>query len=106
MRLANGHALTYAFDRKYRQAGEECQKEGVKFLPLPVETLGGWHKNALKVITKLAHQLARHTGSIESETVSHLYQSLSVSILLMKGNAALILSRDYPPQIVDGVVDS
>ena len=106
MRLANGHALTYAFDRKYRQAGEECQKEGVKFLPLPVETLGGWHKNALKVITKLAHQLARHTGSIESETVSHLYQSLSVSILLMKGNAALILSLYCPPEIVDGVVDS
>ena len=35
-----GHALSHAYDRKFKQVGEECQQQGVKFLRLPVETLG------------------------------------------------------------------
>ena len=101
-----GHALDHAYDRKFRQAGEDCRAEGIIFQPLPVETLGGWHEKCLPVISKLGKQLARHTGADESEVVSHLYQRLS--ILLMKGNAALLLSRtpDFPPDFIDGVVGS
>ena len=98
-----GHALQYAYDRKVRQVGEDCLQGGVKFFPLPVETLGGWHQQAIKVISRLALQLARHSGSLESEVTSHLYERLG-----MKGNAALLLSRslDFPSQELDGVVDS
>ena len=81
-------------------------QEGVKFFPLPVETLGGWHQQSIQVVSRLALQLARHTGSLESEVTSHLFERMG--ILLMKGNAALILSRslDFPSQELDGVVDS
>ena len=55
---------------------------------------------------KLAEQLVRHTGRFESEAVGHLFGRLGV--LLMKSNAALLLSRspDSCPEEVDGVVDS
>ena len=67
-----------------------------------METLGGWHPTAIKVLTKLGRQLARHTGRQDSEVLQHLFQRLSV--LLMRGNAALILSRalDIAPQTIDG----
>ena len=101
-----GHALKHAYERKFRQVGQECEAQGLKFCPLPVETLGGWHPKAITLLSKLAHQLARQTGGDESLTTSHLYQRLG--ILLTKGNTALILSRslDFSPQEIDGVVDS
>ena len=39
-----GHTLKHAFERKMRQSGDDCLQEGIKFFPLPVETLGGWHQ--------------------------------------------------------------
>ena len=66
-----------------------------------METLGGWHLESEKTIPKLAHHLASHTGATREETSRHIFQRLS--ILLTKGNAALILSRS--PDTVEAVVD-
>ena len=78
-----GQALQYAYDRKGRQVGDDCLQEGVKFFPLPVETLGGWNQKAIKVVSRQAPQLARHSGNLESEVTSHMYERLS--ILFMEG---------------------
>ena len=82
--------------------GAACQREGIVFLPLPVETLGGWHETAVQQIKKLAAALSRQTGEEESVATSHLYQKLSVH--LMKGNSALLLNRvpNFPENHVDG----
>ena len=74
----------------------------MEFVALLVKTLGAWHPNDLKVLSKLGRKLARHTGREDSEVLQHLFQRLS--ILLMRGNAALILSRalDLAPPIIDG----
>ena len=40
-------------EAKYWQA---CANEGIEFLPMVVETLGGWHPEASEVVTKLAQQ--------------------------------------------------
>ena len=90
-----GSALTHAWDRKIRQSWDACNQEGIEFAPLPVESLGGWHSKAIKVLVKLGRQLARHTGKEDSEVLKHMFEKLGV--LLMRGNAALILSRspDY-----------
>ena len=84
--------------------GEDRENQGITFCPLPVETLGGWHPKATQVIIKLAKQLARHTGGLESEAVGHLFGRLGV--LLMKSNAALPLSRspNSCPKEVDGLL--
>ena len=44
--------------------------EAITFLPLAVDTFGGWHKVCLKTITRLGtrRQLARNLGKDEDET--------------------------------------
>ena len=82
------------------------KREGINFLPLPFETFGGLHSQTIRVISKIGRALAGHTGRLESEVVSHLFQRLG--ILLMKGDSALILSRSphQPPSLLDGDLDT
>ena len=49
------------------------------FIPMPVETLGGWHEKAVLQIKKLVAALARHAGQELSEITRHLYQRLDGS---------------------------
>ena len=97
-----GHTLSEAFSRKCRQTLEACEREGIVFIPLPVETLGGWHDRAVEQIKKLGRAVARSSGREEDEAIRHLFQRLGV--LLAKGNAALLLNRvpSFPQPEVDG----
>ena len=70
---------------------EACEREGITFIPLPVETLGGWQKKAVEQLRKLAKAQAGSTGEEEEESIRHLFQRLGV--LLVKGNAALSSSH-------------
>ena len=87
-----GHALKVAHQRKLDKSWQPCHDQGIVFLPLAVESLGGWHKAAIAEIKKLGSALALHTGEDESITVSHLFQQLSIA--LMKGNASLLNNRN------------
>ena len=74
------------------------------FVPMPWETLGGWHEETVEQIKKLASAQARQTGEDRGDTIRHLYQKLSV--LLTRGNAALLLNRQPAPPSpdIDGVM--
>ena len=97
-----GYTLVEAFNNKCRDYLEACEREGLSFIPLPVETLGGWHKSAVDQLRKLAKAQARTTGKEEDKSIRHLFQRLGV--LLVKGNAALILNRipSFPLPEQDG----
>ena len=87
-----GYALRFAWERKMRSAFEACDAQHISFIPLPVETLGGWHPVAERQIARIGRELARSTAGTDQKTsTNHLFQRLSLS--LQKGNAALILSR-------------
>ena len=75
---------------------------GMVFIPMVVETLGGWQESAVVQLKKLGAALARQTGEEESEKIRHLYQRLA--ILLVKGNASLFLNRlpTHPSPMIDG----
>ena len=98
-----GHTLTEAYNRKCRQTLEACEREGILFIPMPVETLGGWHDRAVDQIRKLGRAVARSMGRDDSEVTRHLFQRLGV--LLAKGNATLFLNRvpTFPLPEVDGI---
>ena len=68
-----GFALDYAFGNKVRGAEEECRAQGIAFLPIVAESLGGWHNGAEREVKKLGAALARHTGQEEGEAISHLW---------------------------------
>ena len=57
-----GNTLEAAFNDKCRDYLQACEREGLAFIPLPVETLGGWHKKAVEQLKKLARAQARCTG--------------------------------------------
>ena len=88
-----GHALNLRYGTKTARAAAACQREGIKFLPLAVETLGGWHKVGEQEVRKLAAAKARHGGQEEDEADRHAF--IRLSILLQRGNAA-ILSNQIP----------
>ena len=94
--LAAGHSAT-----KYAKA---CSAEVIVFIPLPVETTGGWEEDAAAVIKRLGQALARTTCQQEAEAVRHLFGKLS--ILLMKTNASMILNRvpRHPDSSTSGVL--
>ena len=68
-----------------------------------METLGGWHSKAVEQIRMLANAQGRATGKDEEEATRHLFQRLSV--LLVKGNASLLLNRipSHPLPEIDSV---
>ena len=100
-----GSALRKACERKVNGAAEACRDQGIVFLPLAVETLGGLHKTAVQQMKRLAAALARQTGQDESIATSHLFQRYSLN--LMRGNAAMMTTRipddDFPQAQIDGV---
>ena len=98
-----GHALNFAYDRKLRGTWEDCERQGIAFLPIVAESMGGWHATAEKEVKKMGSALARHTGQLEGEAISHLWGRLG--ILLQRGNAALLGNRvpGYPEPEIDGI---
>ena len=100
-----GSSLSKAFDRKVRGAAAACQQQGLVFLPLAVETLGGMHKVAVEQLKCLGAAVGRHQGSDERVATRQLIQRLSLT--LMRGNAALMIGRrpdnDFATAVVDGV---
>ena len=101
-----GAALAHAYSRKENQSMPDCLQEGLIFIPLPLECLGGFHQKTCEVVKTLGRQLSLQTGCDEAQTVNHLFQRLS--IMLMKGNSALFTSRmpTFPSQIIDGDRDT
>ena len=99
-----GAALEVAYSRKMTQAGEACRREGLVFVPMPWETLGGWHEETVEQIKKLASAQGRQSGEDRSDAIRHLYQRMSV--LLTRGNAALLLNRQptFPSPEIDGII--
>ena len=101
-----GSALAKAFNRKVQGTAEACQEQGLVFLPIAVETLGGFHKVAVEQVKKIGAAVARHQGSDERVATRQLFQRLSLT--LMRGNAALILGRrpdsDFVVLEVDGIL--
>ena len=61
------------------QAGEACRREGMVFVPMPWETLGGWHEETVEQVKKLASAQARQTGEDRSEAIIFIRSSLSYS---------------------------
>ena len=97
-----GYALRFAWDRKMRAAFDVCDAQRISFVPLPVETYGGWHPVAIRHISRLGRELSRSPACASQDTASkHLFQRLSLSI--QKGNASLFLSRStdihYPDML-------
>ena len=76
--------------RSYLNTEESCHTDGITFLPIVAEALGGgWGPTACKVWAELAKVKSLLTGELESTVASQLYQSLG--LILHRENARAIL---------------
>ena len=93
-----GSALLVAEARKRTLHHEGCRAAGVTFIPLAVETLGGWSRDASLTITAICRHLSNRVGLSAHQVSLHLLQRLSVT--LWRFNASMWLSRfeALPPQ--------
>ena len=72
-------------------AFDQCDREGITFIPLAVETLGGWEAEAITQIRNIARGMGRRQSGDERVAIKHLFQRLAV--ILQRGNASLFLNR-------------
>ena len=68
----------------------DCDWKEINFFPVVVDSLGGWHTDAVATLSKLARHQASHTGREAEETSKPLSQRLD--LLLMNGDAAMTWS--------------
>jgi hypothetical protein len=90
-----GAALEAYKNIKNNKYHDQCSNAGIEFVPLIVETLGGWDSDAVLFINRIARQMGRRSSADEDTASRHLYQKLAIR--LQKGNAALLIGRRPTP---------
>ena len=80
-----GFGLQYVFGNKMKGAEEDCGDQGISFLPILSDSLGGWHNEQKE---RLGAALARRTGQEDGKAISHRWRRLAV--LLQMNNAAIL----------------
>ena len=92
-----GAAIEMRKAEKNRKHFDNCRARGIHFQALVVETFGGWDKDALVFLKKLAGQGARRWGKTHALEIKHFFQRMSIA--LQRGNASLLISRDREPNV-------
>ena len=64
-----GHALRVGEERKIAAHAEACRTVGVSFVPLVVESLGGWSDEASDTIANIGRLLGQRLGIPPSEAI-------------------------------------
>ena len=59
-----GHSLNIAFQRRVAGAAEDCKAASISFVPLVLESLGGWHEVAVAQVAELGRCRARQEGTV------------------------------------------
>ena len=81
-----------SFKRSYLSTEQQCQEQGLQFIPMVLEAHGGsWGSAAKDVLKTIAREYANQTGVTLSQAVSDLTQRISTT--LERENARAILRR-------------
>jgi hypothetical protein len=94
-----GAAIEARKASKFRAHEDNCRAQHINFVPLVVESFGGWDAGAVKHLKEMASCTARRLGNDPAIIKRQLFQRLS--ILLQRGNATLLINKDSaaPPHI-------
>ena len=98
-----GHTLVVGAERKLAAHAVACRAAGIAFVPLVVESLGGWSNEAADTIAKIGRLQGQHLGVPQAESIRHLFQRCVIA--LWRGNASMWI-RHLPthPTVVDGIL--
>ena len=74
-------AIAYAeTKRAHLDTAAACQAQGVRFVPLVVETSGAWEPEAAKVLVQIARAVASLEGEDPAALHAELLQEFSVAV--------------------------
>ena len=90
---ASSAVTTYEnFKRQHNNTELDCQAQGINFIPIITEAVGGaWGPAAQQAFSELAKLKSSISGDRKSTSLSQLYQSLG--IILHRENARAVLRR-------------
>ena len=92
--------MTVAEQRKRAKHQSHCDSAGIDFMPLVLESFGGWGEEAIATLKKIAVYLP--TVDPTTKPSRHLFQRLAIT--LQRGNASLWLRRSpNAPPIATGL---
>ncbi|MCP4991242.1 MAG: hypothetical protein GY928_35880 [Colwellia sp.] len=91
-RAANvpGYSTSLAENAKISKHGENCKLENIIFVPLAVDSFGGWGELALDTFDKLARRLADYRGKDRNEEITRIYQRLSIELQRQNGEMFIL----------------
>ena len=97
--------------RVHNNTESDCEAQGIKFIPIVAEAAGGgWGPSAEQVFSELAKVKTLVSGELRNSVLTHLYQTLGLT--LHRENARAILRRstiasiDYTALAVAATVQS
>ena len=80
------------FKREHNSTEFDCQAQGIQFIPIVAEAVGGaWGPAADKVFAQLAKLKTSMSGERSSQVLANLYQNLG--IIIHRENARAVLRR-------------
>ena len=86
-----GYACKLAEDRKLAASVKLCQQSGFEFIPLALETSGGFGTSATSFLTVLAEVCADNNLRDRAAEKLQLFQRINVTV--HRSNAKMVLSR-------------
>ena len=86
-----GYACKLAEERKLAASAELCQQSGFEFLPLALETSGGFGTSATSFLTVLAERCADNNLRDRAAEKYQLFQLINVTV--HRSNANMVLSK-------------
>ena len=89
-----GSALEKMKASKIAKHHRSCRQNGISFMPLVVETLGGWDSEASFHLSKIAEMTSQRSSERAASITRHFFQRLSV--ILQRANASLMATRAPP----------
>ena len=76
---------------KVRFYAARCEAQNLAYVPVAIDTFGGWHSLALETINKLSQELARATDNELGVVRRHFRQRLAIGFL--RDNVAMLGAR-------------
>ena len=90
-KISTNAADAYAAKEKIPKYTEDCTKEGIRYTPFVLETLGGWGTEAEDLFQKICNIAAD-----QQEITRSQYKSIArskVAVALQKMNARMFIAR-------------
>ena len=89
----SGYAIEAAEERKYAHHENCCSEQGILFVPLAVESLGGLSVTLNTALERIALLAVSRKYQLQGHAITFGRLAQSVSVVIVRGSATMLLAR-------------